>query len=96
MAAFEKFLHDRVKVEGRTGNLTDSVSIARSSSSVTLSVSASTAFPKRYIKYLAKKFLKKNQLRDYIRVVASSKTAYELRYFNIDGGKDEEEDEDDE
>ncbi len=96
MAAFEKFLHDRIKVEGRTGNLTDSVAIARSATSVTLSVSASTAFAKRYIKYLAKKFLKKNQLRDYIRVVASSKTAYQLRYFNIAGDKDEEDEEDDE
>lgn len=84
-------MQDRIKVEGRTGNLTDAVTIARSGSIITITASATTPFAKRYIKYLAKKFLKKHSLRDWIRVVASSKSAYELRYFNIAG--DEEEDE---
>ncbi len=44
----------------------------------------------RYLKYLTKKFLKKNNLRDYIRVVATSKSAYELRYFQINTQDDEE------
>ena len=35
------------------------------------------------LQYLTKKFLKKSQLRDFIRVVADSKTSYDLRYFNI-------------
>ncbi len=43
----------------------------------------------RYLKYLTKKFLKKNNLRDYIRVVASSKTQYELRYFQINSNEDD-------
>lgn len=39
----------------------------------------------RYLKYLTKKYLKKQQLRDYLHVVANSqmKNTYELRYFNI-------------
>ena len=37
----------------------------------------------RYLKYLTKKYLKKNNLRDWLRVVANSKTSYELRYFNV-------------
>jgi large subunit ribosomal protein L22e len=44
---------------------------------------------KRYLKYLTKKFLKKNKLRDWLRVIANTKESYELRYFNID--QDEEE-----
>jgi hypothetical protein len=44
----------------------------------------------RYLKYLTKKFLKKNNLRDYIRVVATNKTAYELRYFQISSADDDE------
>ena len=44
----------------------------------------------RYLKYLTKKFLKKNNLRDYIRVVATSKANYELRYFQINQAEDEE------
>jgi large subunit ribosomal protein L22e len=43
------------------------------------------------LKYLTKKYLKKNNLRDWLRVVASSQTAYELRYFQINN---EEEDDD--
>ena len=44
----------------------------------------------RYLKYLTKKFLKKNNLRDYIRVVATNKTNYELRYFQINAGDEDE------
>ncbi|KAI8592169.1 60S ribosomal protein L22 [Geranomyces variabilis] len=93
--SFEKFLHDRVKVGGRTGNLADAVAIAKGASgSLTITVQPNTQFPKRYIKYLTKKFLKKHQLRDWIRVISSSKNAYELRYFNIaDADNDAEDDE---
>ena len=34
VAAFEKFLHDRVKVEGRTGNLGDTVTVTYPSNMV--------------------------------------------------------------
>src|SRR5688572_18545660 len=37
----------------------------------------------RYLKYLTKKYLKKNNLRDWLRVVASGKDSYELRYFQV-------------
>lgn len=52
-------------------------------------------FTSRYLKYLTKKYLKKNNLRDWLRVVAASQTSYELRYFQINN-EDEEEDEADE
>ncbi|KAI8918213.1 hypothetical protein PhCBS80983_g01913 [Powellomyces hirtus] len=82
--SFEKFLHDRVKVGGRTGNLSDTVTIVKGASgTLTLTAQPSIQFSKRYIKYLTKKFLKKHQLRDWVRVISSSKNAYELRYFNI-------------
>jgi large subunit ribosomal protein L22e len=32
---------------------------------------------------LTKKYLKKQQLRDFLRVIASNKQTYELRYFNM-------------
>ena len=44
----------------------------------------------RYLKYLTKKFLKKNNLRDYIRVVATSRANYELRYFQINPAEEDE------
>jgi len=49
---------------------------------------------KRYMKYLTKKYLKKNNLRDWLRVVASSQTEYELRYFQINQDDDEDDDAD--
>lgn len=45
----------------------------------------------RYLKYLTKKFLKKNKLRDWLRVIANAKDQYELRYFNIDQDEEAEE-----
>ena len=41
------------------------------------------AFSKRYLKYLTKKYLKKQDLREYLRVVATNKNTYELKFFNV-------------
>lgn len=87
-ASFEKFLHDRIKVNGKAGDLGTKVSIARDKTKIV--VSAEAPFSKRYLKYLTKKYLKKQQLRDFLHVIASSKTAYELRYFKVTGGDAEE------
>ncbi|KAI6005256.1 ribosomal protein L22e [Pisolithus orientalis] len=81
-ADFEKYLHDRIKVENKAGQLGDKVKIARDSSNK-ITISANIPFSKRYLKYLTKKFLKKNALRDWLRVVASSKDVYQLRFYNI-------------
>ncbi|KAK3604559.1 hypothetical protein CHS0354_036290 [Potamilus streckersoni] len=92
-ANFEKFLTERIKVNGKTNNLGNNVSLERNKSKVILT--ADIAFSKRYLKYLTKKYLKKNNLRDWLRVVANQKDSYELRYFQINN-EDEEEDEADE
>ncbi|KAM9436731.1 ribosomal protein eL22-like [Clarias gariepinus] len=80
-ANFETFLREKVKVNGKTGNLGSVVQIARQRNKI--SVSSEKHFSKRYLKYLTKKYLKKNNLRDWLRVVASDKETYELRYFQI-------------
>ncbi|CAE8594641.1 unnamed protein product [Polarella glacialis] len=85
---FEKFLTNRIKVDGKTGNLGEKVSISREKAKIT--VSAESPFSKRYLKYLGKKYLKAQQLRDFLRIVAPTKTSYEMRYFNINEDKDEE------
>lgn len=92
-ANFEQFLQERIKVNGKAGNLGGGVvSIERSKSKIT--VSSEVPFSKRYLKYLTKKYLKKNNLRDWLRVVANTKESYELRYFQINQDEEEEEDED--
>ncbi|KAF8642346.1 hypothetical protein AX16_009615 [Volvariella volvacea WC 439] len=89
-ADFEKFLHDRIKVEGKAGQLGDSVKVVRDGSNK-ITVTSNVPFSKRYLKYLTKKFLKKNSLRDWIRVVASSKDNYQLRFYNIAAADEDEE-----
>uniref|UniRef100_A0A3Q3ITQ1 Large ribosomal subunit protein eL22 n=1 Tax=Monopterus albus TaxID=43700 RepID=A0A3Q3ITQ1_MONAL len=88
----EQFLQERIKVNGKAGSLGGGVvSIERSKSKI--AVNSEVPFSKRYLKYLTKKYLKKNNLRDWLRVVANTKESYELRYFQIN--QDEEEEEED-
>ncbi|XP_010888419.2 60S ribosomal protein L22-like 1 [Esox lucius] len=91
-ANFETFLKERVKVCGKTGNLANVVEIARLKNKI--NVTSNKQFSKRYLKYLTKKYLKKNNLRDWLRVVASDKETYELRYFQISQEEEEESDND--
>lgn len=89
IAAFNTFLHDRFKVDGKAGNLGTSLEIRREKDRIIISAAQGVNFSKRYLKYLTKKYLKKNQLRDWLHVIASDKTSYELRYFNIDQDESE-------
>merc|ERR1712138_17821 len=89
---FEKYLMERIKVDGKTGNFGSSVALERQKNKINLT--SEIPFSKRYLKYLTKKYLKKNNLRDWLRVVASSKEAFELRYFQINQDDEEEEDDD--
>jgi len=79
--AFEKYLHERIKVNGKAGMLKDMVTITKDKAKI--HISAQPPFSKRYLRYLTKKFLKGESLRDWLRVIAINKTCYELRYFNI-------------
>ncbi|XP_007907864.2 60S ribosomal protein L22-like 1 [Callorhinchus milii] len=88
---FEQFLRERVKVGAKTGNLSNVVQIERLKTRIT--VTSTRPFSKRYLKYLTKKYLKKNNLRDWLRVVASDKESYELRYFQISQEDEDEESE---
>ncbi len=56
-----------------------------------INVNSDIDFSKRYLKYLSKKYLKANNLRDWLRVVADSKSSYQLKYFNINQEEDEDE-----
>merc|ERR1712166_105074 len=87
LSDFESFLSQRIKVEGKTGNLGSAVTVAKDKD--TLVVSASIDFSKRYLKYLTKKYLKKQQMREYLRVVATSKNTYELRYLQVDNDEED-------
>merc|ERR1712189_104912 len=92
-ADFEKYLHGRIKVGGKTNNFGKELTMERQKTKIALT--SDVPFSKRYLKYLTKKYLKKSNLRDWLRVVASTHTDYELRYFQINN-EDEEDDDDNE
>ena len=91
IALFEKFLHDRIKVNGKTGNLGTAVAVTRSGPMIIVKTH-DLDFSKRYLKYLTKKFLKRHALRDWLHVIATDKATYQLRYFNVNAAEEEEED----
>merc|ERR1712179_481517 len=62
VASFEKFLNERIKADNKTNNMGNSISLERNKSKIILN--ADIPFSKRYLKYLTKKYLKKNNLRD--------------------------------
>ena len=72
------------------GALGEAVSVSSDKTKVT--VTSEVAMSKRYMKYLTKKYLKKHNVRDWLRVIASNKerNVYELRYFNIADDNEEE------
>jgi len=92
LSSFEKYLHDQYKLSVRTkpGVLRDKLTITREKTRI-LIISKSTTHPfrKRYLKYLTKKYLKKQQLRDWLRVVSTDPKTYELRYYNIQEAGDD-------
>merc|ERR1711936_704198 len=79
---FETYLNERVKVGGKTCNFGKDVTLGREKNKVVLT--SAVPFSKRYLKYL-----KKNNLRDWLRVVATTKDSYELRYFQINNDEEE-------
>ena len=88
-ADFVTFLNNKVKVAGKTGNLGSNIIITKEKNMVALN--ADIPLSKRYLKYLTKKYLKKNNLRDWLRVVANNKNSFELRYFQVDNAEEAEE-----
>ncbi|XP_040118424.1 60S ribosomal protein L22-like 1 [Oryx dammah] len=88
----EQFLQEKVKVNGKTGNLGNVVHIEHFENKII--VVYEKQFSKRYLKYFTKKYLKKNNLHDRLPVVASDKETYELHYFQISQDEDESESKD--
>ena len=91
LSDFQQFLTHRIKVEGKTGNLANAVTVSedRAVNRDQVVVQTSINFSKRYLKYLTKKYLKQQDLREYLRVIATNKNTYEVKFINV---QDKEED----
>merc|ERR1711874_196644 len=77
---FIDFLKNNMKVGGKKGNL-EYVSIEAAQNKVV--VATKVQFGKRYLKYLTKKYLKQQDINSYLRVVASDKLGYKVKFLNI-------------
>ena len=48
-----------------------------------VAISAKSELQKRYLKYLTKKYLKKLDILEYLRIVATDKQTYSIKYIKI-------------
>merc|ERR1719399_490620 len=78
---FVDFLTGHIKVDNKTNNLGSSVTVNMDKESIV--VESKIELSKRYLKYLTKKYLKKQDLKEFLRVISTNKTTYQLRYFKI-------------
>lgn len=56
-----------------------------------INITTTIPFSKRYLKYLTKKYLKRSQLRDWLRVVATSQNGFQIRFYNVSAAEEDEE-----
>jgi len=70
---FVKYLAERFKVNGKTGLVGQGKDSNIQKTGTTVHVLSKQPIPKYYIKFLTKRYLKRNGLRDYVRVIADKK-----------------------
>ncbi|KAJ9099431.1 60S ribosomal protein L22B [Naganishia cerealis] len=86
---YVKYLVEHIKVDNIVGNLGDDISVTEEGNKVV--VVSNTKFSGKYLKYLTKRYLKKNQIRDWIRFVSVKQNQYQLQFYSV---ADEEEEDD--
>lgn len=83
-----KYLNQNIKVNGLKNKLGDSVKVAstdkkdKQKNTVLIQADTKIKFSKRYIKYLVKKFLKRENIALYLRVIAQGSSNYIVKLFN--------------
>ena len=83
LEAASKYLNSNIKVNGLKGKLGDSIKISttdsKSKNTLVIQVDSQMKFSKRYIRYLVKKFLKREGIVKYLTVASSSPNAYTVK-----------------
>ena len=78
-----KYLNSNMKIDGLKGNLKDFIKISvddkRNKKCLLIQVDNQMQFSKKYIKYLVKKFLKREGIVKYLTVLANSPNSYEVK-----------------
>jgi large subunit ribosomal protein L22e len=82
-----EYLTSKLKVGKLRGNLKDKIAFEEVAAEKKVDVIASVKYSKRAIRYYARKFLKKQNLRERYRVISTSASAYQFRPYRV--SKDE-------
>jgi large subunit ribosomal protein L22e len=83
-----KYLNQNIKVNGLKGKLGDSVLVAttdkkeKQKNCLIVQADNTMKFSKRYVKYLIKKFLKRENVSLYLRVISSGQSTYLVKLFS--------------
>ncbi len=83
-----KYLKQNIKVGGLKNKLGDSVQVDstdkkdKQKNTIVVSVDNTMKFSKRYVKYLIKKFLKRENISLYLRVISSGSNGYLVKLFS--------------
>jgi large subunit ribosomal protein L22e len=87
LEAAVKFLNQGIKVNGLKGKLGDSVKVSQTDkkdkqkNTIVVAVDNTMKFSKRYVKYLIKKFLKRESISSYLRVISNGSSGYLVKLF---------------
>ena len=83
-----KYFSQNIKVQGLKNKLEDSVKVSTSDkrdknkkNNINIQVDVKMKFSKRYIKYLVKKFLKRENISLYLRVVSNGPNSYVVKLY---------------
>ncbi len=84
-----KYFSQNIKVNGLKNKLDDFVKVNTSDkrdknkkNNINVQVDAKMKFSKRYVKYLVKKFLKRENISLYLRVVANGANSYVVKLYS--------------
>lgn len=88
LEAAVKYLNQHIKVNGLKGKLGETIKVNqtdkkdRQKNCIVVAVDNSITFSKRYVKYLVKKFLKRENVSLYLRVISNGSNTYLVKLFS--------------
>merc|ERR1712224_1096206 len=81
------YLKTKLKLNGKA--LCDEFATVEASGKKVI-VASNVKFGKRYLKYLTNKYLKQADIKSYLRVIATDKLGYKVKFLEMVDGKAEE------
>ena len=87
LSEFVDYIKSNLKVNGNKGALGEDIVVSANGTKQVM-VTSRVRLAKRYIKYLTKKFLKKIGISDYIKINATEKSVYRLKYIAVEKTKE--------